>query len=144
MPPPPAVPGRSEETAALSGPQRAAVLMLALGEGAVRTPARHDGRGRDQGDLAGDGATRRHSLEVVEKLCQEFVEHLGGSGNLVGSFENTERMLLRAMPRERVAVIMEEIRARPDVRCGTSSATCMRRCWRTISRTNIRRPLRWC
>ncbi len=48
--------------------------------------------------------------ELVEKLCQEFVEHLGGQGSLVGSFENTERMLLRAMPRDRVAVIMEEIR----------------------------------
>src|SRR5919202_1964576 len=32
------------------------------------------------------------------------------SGTVVGSFESTERMLMKALPRERVAQIMDEIR----------------------------------
>ena len=33
---------------------------------------------------------------------------------------------------------------RPAATCGRSSPTCRKRCWRTISRTNTRRPWRWC
>ena len=48
--------------------------------------------------------------EMVEHLCIEFGESMGGLGHLVGSFESTERMLQRALPRDRAAQIMEEIR----------------------------------
>src|SRR5205823_5255742 len=45
------------------------------------------------------------------QLCVEFAESLGGGvGNLIGSFESTERLLEKSLPRERVAQIMEEIR----------------------------------
>jgi flagellar motor switch protein FliG len=47
---------------------------------------------------------------AVEELCREFADSLGQTGNLVGSWETTERMLLKTLPRERVAQIMEEIR----------------------------------
>jgi flagellar motor switch protein FliG len=53
------------------------------------------------------GAVR---AEIVERLCVEFSERMGTTGNLVGSFETTERMLQKTLPRERVAQIMEEIR----------------------------------
>jgi flagellar motor switch protein FliG len=46
----------------------------------------------------------------VEELCREFSEQMGQAGNLVGSFESTERLLLKTLPAERVAQIMEEIR----------------------------------
>ncbi|HRE45545.1 MAG TPA: flagellar motor switch protein FliG, partial [Terricaulis sp.] len=48
--------------------------------------------------------------DVVERLCMDFAEQIGGAGSLVGSFENTERLLLKTLPRERVSQIMEEIR----------------------------------
>src|ERR1700730_18957313 len=48
--------------------------------------------------------------ETVERLCQDFTEHLGGAGNLIGSFDNTERLLMKTLPRDRVTQIMEEIR----------------------------------
>jgi len=48
--------------------------------------------------------------DVVERLCGEFSDHLGGSGNIIGSFENTERLLMKTLPRDRVSQIMEEIR----------------------------------
>jgi flagellar motor switch protein FliG len=48
--------------------------------------------------------------EVVERLCTEFTENLSSVGGLIGSFENTERLLLKTLPRDRVLQIMEEIR----------------------------------
>ena len=35
---------------------------------------------------------------------------MGGLGHLVGNFESTERMLAKALPKDRAAQIMEEIR----------------------------------
>jgi flagellar motor switch protein FliG len=48
--------------------------------------------------------------DVVERLCLDFAENMGSAGNLVGSFESTERLLQKALPRDRVAQIMDEIR----------------------------------
>ena len=101
---------RAADANPLTGPQRAAVLMLALGDepAAKLLSMMHDDEVREVSNaMAQLGPVR---AEVVEQLCADFVENLGIAGNLVGSYENTERMLLRAMPRERVATIMEEIR----------------------------------
>jgi flagellar motor switch protein FliG len=46
----------------------------------------------------------------VEEVVREFAMLLGQTGNLVGSFDVTERLLLRTLPKERVSQIMEEIR----------------------------------
>jgi flagellar motor switch protein FliG len=94
----------------MSGPQKAAVLMLALGEDHCSRlfGMMHEDEIREiSSAMAQLGAIR---ADVVERLCIEFSESLGGAGNLVGSFENTERLLLKTLPRERVAQIMEEIR----------------------------------
>ena len=48
--------------------------------------------------------------EVMEQLCRQFTESLGNAGSLIGNYESTERLLAKAIPRERVAQIMEEIR----------------------------------
>src|SRR6201994_2250146 len=48
--------------------------------------------------------------EVVERLCVDFSDSLGNAGNLVGSYESTERLLQKSLPRERASQIMEEIR----------------------------------
>jgi flagellar motor switch protein FliG len=47
---------------------------------------------------------------VVERLCVDFVDQLSSSGSLVGSYESTERLLLKSINKERVDAIMEEIR----------------------------------
>ncbi len=99
-----------DDSRAMSGPQKAAALMLALGdENCARLfSMMHEDEIREiSSAMAQLGAVRS---DVVERLCTEFAESLGGSGNLVGSFENTERLLLKTLPRERVAQIMEEIR----------------------------------
>ena len=47
---------------------------------------------------------------MVERLCVDFVDNMGAAGNLIGSYESTERLLQKSLPRERASQIMEEIR----------------------------------
>jgi len=48
--------------------------------------------------------------EVVERLFVEFANQISSGGSLVGSFESTERLLMKSLTREQVDSIMEEIR----------------------------------
>jgi flagellar motor switch protein FliG len=94
----------------LKGAQKAAIVMLALGEEQCGRlfAMMHEDEIRDiSAAMAQLGAIRS---EVVERLCTDFVESLGSSGSLVGSFESTEILLNKSLPRDRVAQIMEEIR----------------------------------
>ena len=101
---------RPSDSAELNGPQKAAALMLALGdEHCSRLFAlMHEDEIKEISlAMAQLGPVR---ADVIEKLCIEFSNSLSGAGNLVGSFENTERLLLKTLPRERVTQIMDEIR----------------------------------
>ncbi len=101
---------REDEGRVLSGPQKAALLMLALGEDHCATLFKlmHEDEIKEiSSAMAQLGPV---SADAVERLCTEFTQELGGAGSLVGSFENTERLLLKTLPRERVLQIMEEIR----------------------------------
>src|SRR6476660_2314801 len=94
----------------LNGAQRAAALMLALGEERASSllARMYDDEVRDiSAAMAGLGTV--HAV-AIEELCRDFADQLGQAGALVGSWETTERMLLRTLPRERVTQIMEEIR----------------------------------
>jgi flagellar motor switch protein FliG len=94
----------------LNGPQKAAALMLALGdEHASALFARmHEDEIRDlSAAMASLGSV---PAPMIEDLCRDFGEQLGQAGTLVGSFESTERLLLKTLPRDRVAQIMDEIR----------------------------------
>jgi flagellar motor switch protein FliG len=94
----------------LNGAQKAATFMLAIGEEhAARLFAKmHEDEIRDISSAMASLGTV--AATTVEELCREFAESLGQTGNLIGSWETTERMLLKTLPRERVAQIMEEIR----------------------------------
>src|SRR5690242_5449394 len=95
---------------ALSGPERAAILMLGLGE-------KH---GDKIWKLLDDDELRQLSIvmstigtveaEDVEGLMLEFVGRLSASGALLGNFDATERLLVQYLPADRVSNIMEEIR----------------------------------
>jgi len=101
---------RAPELRGFNGTQKVAVLMLALGEDqcARLFGMMHEDEIKEvSAAMAQLGSVQS---DVVEKLCNEFTESLSSAGNLVGSFENTERLLLKTLPRERVALIMEEIR----------------------------------
>jgi flagellar motor switch protein FliG len=101
---------KSQEYRSISGPQKAAILMLALGEEQCTRlfAMMHEDEIKDISSAMSQlGAIRS---EVVERLCVDFVDSMGGAGNLVGSYESTERLLQKSLPRERAAQIMEEIR----------------------------------
>jgi flagellar motor switch protein FliG len=105
-----AEPGKAEDYRNLKGAQKAAIVMLALGEeqcGRLFTMMHEDEIRDISAAMAQLGAVR---AEIVERLCTDFVDNLGSSGSLVGSFESTETLLMKTLPRDRVSQIMEEIR----------------------------------
>ncbi|MBV9537663.1 MAG: flagellar motor switch protein FliG, partial [Acidisphaera sp.] len=75
----------------LTGSQKAAVLMLALGEEqCAKLFAMMDEEEIKEisSAMAVLGPVRS---DTVELLCKEFAESLGTASNVIGSFENTER-----------------------------------------------------
>jgi flagellar motor switch protein FliG len=94
----------------MAGAQKAAILMLALGEEhcARLFGMMHEDEIKEiSSAMAQLGSVR---ADMVEKICTNFTDSLGNAGTLVGSFESTERLLQKTLPRDRVALIMEEIR----------------------------------
>ncbi len=99
-----------EDYRALTGPQKAAIMMLSLGE-------EHSSKLFSMMDeeeireisviMAGLGMV---NSVVVEKLFIEFADAISNIGSLVGSYESTERLLMKSMPKDKVMTIMEEIR----------------------------------
>ena len=94
----------------MRGAERAAVMMLALGEEHCTRlfGMMHEDEIKDISSAMAQLGTIRS--ETVEKICGEFMEGMGATGALNGSFETTESLLMKALPRERAAQIMEEIR----------------------------------
>lgn len=96
--------------AGLRGPERAAVLLLALGtdHGQSIWQALDDEEVRTISVAMSNLGTIE--AEMVENLMVEFVTQLSAAGGLTGSYESTERLLARILPLDRVHAIMEEIR----------------------------------
>jgi len=94
----------------ISGTQKAAVMMLAVGEdNASRLFALMDDE--EIKELSQVMANLGNvSSQIVEKLIVEFADRLSATGSLVGSFESTERLLTKVLDKERVQAIMDEIR----------------------------------
>ncbi|MDO1558179.1 flagellar motor switch protein FliG [Brevundimonas sp. 2R-24] len=93
----------------LTGPEKAAVILLALGEDHAKLWASLD---EDEVKEISQAMASLGSVQasVVEQLMIEFVSGVGGSGSVMGSFEQTQRLLTAFMPQERVEALMEEIR----------------------------------
>ncbi|HEY4133655.1 MAG TPA: flagellar motor switch protein FliG [Alphaproteobacteria bacterium] len=99
-----------EDYRGLNGHQKAAIMMLALSEEqATKLFNLMDEEEIKELSQAMAQLGTVNSL-VLERLFGEFVEQLSVTGSLVGSFESTERLLLKTMPKDRVDAIMDEIR----------------------------------
>jgi flagellar motor switch protein FliG len=99
-----------EDYRGLNGHQKAAIMMLALNEDqATKLFSLMDEEEIKELSQAMAQLGTINSV-VLERLFGEFVEQLSMTGSLVGSFESTERLLLKTMPKERVDSIMDEIR----------------------------------
>jgi flagellar motor switch protein FliG len=98
------------ESRRLTGPERAAVLMLALGEqyGSKIFSQLDDDELREISIVMSTLGTI--DAAVVEQLLLEFVSQMSASGALMGNYDATERLLKQYLPADRVGGIMEEIR----------------------------------
>lgn len=103
----PAVP--RADTARYTGVEKAAIILMCLGEEA-----------KSLWKLLDDEEIKEISQAMsslglvpaanVEALVIEFVQKLSGSGSVMGSYEQTQRMLTAFLPKEKVESLMEEIR----------------------------------
>jgi flagellar motor switch protein FliG len=96
------------DSAKLSGPEKAAVVLLALGEEHAQVWQQLDEEEIKEVSqaMAGLGTV---TAQVVEDLLVEFVSGMGG-GAITGSVEQTQKLLSAMMPGEKVDTLMEEIR----------------------------------
>src|SRR6201996_5846026 len=97
------------DTARLTGPEKAAVVLLALGEdhNNIWQALDEEEIKEISQAMAGLGTV---SSQVVEDLLVEFVSGMSGTGTIMGSFEQTQRLLASFMGAEKVDNLMEEIR----------------------------------
>jgi flagellar motor switch protein FliG len=94
---------------ALHGSEKAAILLLALGEDAKAVWDRLDDDELREisAAMSNLGAVK---AEMVEFLIKDFVNRLSGSGAVTGSYEQTHKLLLQFLPRDKVDNLMEELR----------------------------------
>ncbi len=99
-----------EDIRGLTGPEKAGVLMLSLGEehSAKIWSMMDEDEIKEVSQVMSNLGTVSASL--VEKLLVDFVSQMSATGSLMGSYESTERLISRFMPQEKVSQIMEEIR----------------------------------
>jgi flagellar motor switch protein FliG len=99
-----------EDVRTLSGAERAAVIMLSLGE----DHSAQIWKMLDEEEIKEISQVMSNlgsvSSTVIEKLLVEFVGQMAGTGSMMGSYESTERLLANILPGEKVGGIMEEIR----------------------------------
>lgn len=103
-------PRAKEELRDFSGPQKAAMFMLAVGEAnasklfgmmdedEIRTLSSY---------MANLGTV---SSGLIDKLFIDFSEQVSSSGSLVGTYDSTERLLSKILSEDRAKLVMEEIR----------------------------------
>lgn len=99
-----------DKAESLSGPEKAAALMLSLPTEQVAKLFEK----LDQAEIHEISQIManlgRVKSEAVEGIFIEFTENLSSTGNLTGSFDSTERLLTKALSGDRAKSIMEEIR----------------------------------
>jgi flagellar motor switch protein FliG len=97
------------DSSRLSGPEKAAVILLSLGEehASVWQQLDEEEIKEISQAMAGLGTV---TAQAVEDLLVEFVSGMSGAGAIMGSFEQTQKLLASIMPGEKVDALMEEIR----------------------------------
>ena len=93
----------------LTGPEKAAVILLALGEEHATI-----WQGLDEEEIKeisqAMASLGNVASTAVEELMLEFINGVSGAGAIMGSFEQTQRLLSAIMPADKVEQLMEEIR----------------------------------
>jgi len=99
-----------EDVLGVNGQQKAAILMMSLSEDQASGifSLMDDEEIKDISQaMANLGNV---SSTAIERLFNEFIEQMSSTGSLVGSYDSTERFLTKALGKDRVDNIMDEIR----------------------------------
>jgi flagellar motor switch protein FliG len=99
-----------EDYRSLTGPQKASILLLSLGadQSAKLLSMMEDDEIKEVSQIMSTLGTL--GSNIVERIFVDFADALSNTGSLVGSYDSTERLLVKTLGKERVAAIMEEIR----------------------------------
>jgi len=94
----------------LSGQQKAAILMLSLDEdrSASLFALMDDEEIKELSVIM--ASLGKINSNIIEQLIAEFNDKISNTGSLIGTYESTERLLAKALDKDRVSIIMEEIR----------------------------------
>ena len=98
-----------KETSDLTGAEKVAVVMLALGQEEHTLWVRLDEEEIKEISLAMAGLGTVPAI-VVEDVLIEFVSGMSATGAIMGSYEQTQRLLNSFLPSDKVDALMEEIR----------------------------------
>src|SRR5215813_4681396 len=105
-----AKPNVKEDIRSVSGPERAAITLLSLGEeyGSKLWAMLDEDEVKEVSQIMSNLGTV--SATLVEKLLVDFVSQMSSTGSLMGSYESTERLLNRFLQGDKVQQVMEEDR----------------------------------
>ncbi|MCB9996522.1 MAG: flagellar motor switch protein FliG [Rhodospirillales bacterium] len=99
-----------EDYRTLTGAEKAAIFLLALGEEYTSKVFEH----MDDEEIMEISQTMANlgkvSANVVERLFVDFAEQMSSTNALVGTLDSTERLLQKVLGEDKVNEIMEEIR----------------------------------
>ncbi|WP_397395040.1 flagellar motor switch protein FliG [Phenylobacterium sp.] len=97
------------DAAMLTGPEKAAIVLLTLGEEGTAIWQMLDEE--EIKEVSQAMATLGNvTSNVVEVLLVEFISNVSGGGTVMGSFEQTQRLLASFLDPDKVDGLMEEIR----------------------------------
>jgi len=107
---PPVSNDKKDEYRRLTGAQKAAILIMSMDE----ENATKIFNMMDDEEIKELSSTMSSlgtvSSDIVERLFLDYVEGMSSSGVVVGTFDSTERLLMKALGKDRVDTIMEDIR----------------------------------
>lgn len=101
---------QKEDYRKLTGAQKAAIVLMSIDEEnatKILSSLSDEEIKEVSNTMASLGTV---SSETVERLFLDFVEAMSSSGVVVGTFDSTERLLMKALGKDRVDGIMEDIR----------------------------------
>jgi len=92
-----------------SGAEKAAIILMSLGDEAKKLWELLDEEEIKEVSQAMASLGMVPSA-VVEALVHEFISRMSGAGAILGSLDQTQRMLTQMLPKEKVDSLMDEIR----------------------------------
>lgn len=99
-----------EDYRTLTGKEKAAIFLLALGENHTAKLFEFMDEEEIMEISTTMAALGKVGSSVIERLFVDFADQMSTTGALVGTMDSTERLLAKVLNKDRVDIIMEEIR----------------------------------